>query len=400
MRGPGTMNSLRAIGVVLLAMATAVLVVRSGFVAAYGETAPTRAAAVWPDHPLVQLKIGLDEIGIAAAKGQGATPDQVVRLQRASLSAPLRPEPFLVRGVDASQSGDRALAERAFAAAIRRDPRSIPSHYFMADHQLRGGNSEAGLREIGILSRLVPSAQGVATMLATYAKTPGAAAQVKAMLRKHPELEPNILTSLASDPRNAELVLYLSNGAVGEPAAIANWQGTLISGLVASGDFVRAHRLWIRMANIDGAPGLLFNPTFADLTAPAPFNWTLSSSAIGVAEPQNEGLHLLYYGRENMVLASQTLRLDLGRYALSLRTKVAEGDAGALAWTLTCLPGGQSIMTANLGRAAKTPSAAHTFSVPAGCGAQQLDLRGIAPDFPETVDVSLTGLAITRGAAR
>lgn len=392
---------MRAIGVVLLALAAAVLVVRTGFVAAYGETAPARAAAVWPGHPLVQLKIGLDEIGIAAAKGQGATREQVARLQRASLVAPLSPEPFLVRGVDAGQSGDQALAGRAFAAAIRRDPRSIPSHYFMAEHQLRGGDSEAGLREIGILSRLVPSAQGnVATMLASYAKTPGAAGQVKAMLRQHPELEPNILTSLAADPRNAELVLYLSNGAVGEPAAIANWQGTLIRSLVASGDYVRAHRLWARMANIGSAPGLLFNPTFAESTAPAPFNWTLSSSAIGVAEPQSQGLHLLYYGRENMVLASQTLRLDPGRYALSMRANVAEGDATALAWTVTCLPGGQSIMTANLGRVAKTNGAAQPFEVPPGCGAQQLDLKGTAPDFPQTVDASLTGLAITRGPAR
>ena len=87
------MNRLRTMLVELLALAAALLVVGTGFVAAYGEAAPARAAAVWPGHPLVRLKIGLDEVGIAAAKGQGATPDQVARLQRASLAAPLRSVP-------------------------------------------------------------------------------------------------------------------------------------------------------------------------------------------------------------------------------------------------------------------------------------------------------------------
>ena len=391
------MNRLRAILVIPIALGAALLVVGTGFVAAYGESAPARAAAVWPGHPLVRLKIGLDEVGIAAAKGQAATPDQVARLQRASLAAPLRPEPFLVRGVDAGLTGDRSLAGRAFAAAIRRDPRSIPAHYFMADHQLRVGNSEGGLREITTLARLVPSSQGdVATMLAAYAQTPGAARQVKAMLRNHPEFEPGILTRLAADPRNADLVLFLTNGAVGEPAAIALWQGILVNGLVLAGDYDRAQGLWGRLAKVDGPRGLLFNPGFTNTTAPAPFNWTLASGAAGLAEPASQGVHILYYGRENLLLAAQLLRLDAGRYTLAFRVSVAEGDPAALAWTLTCLPGKQVIMTGNL----KAGAAALPFAVPPGCAAQQLELKGTAPDFPQTVDVSLTGLAIARGAGR
>lgn len=395
------MRNIRAALVLVLALLGALLVVRSGFVAAYGETDPARAAAVWPEHPLVQLKIGLDEIGIASARGHGATPDQVDRLQRAFLLAPLRPEPFLVRGVDAGLAGNRQVAGRAFAAAIRRDPRSIPARFFMANHQLRAGNIEGGLKEITALSRLVPSSQGnLMAMFAAYAQTPGAAPHVKAMLRNHPELEPGMLAALAVDARNAELVLYLSNGEVGDRAAIAGWQATLVGGLVGTGQFERAHRLWQKLAKTDASQSLLFNPKFADLTAPAPFNWTLTSAATGVAEPHNDGLHLLYYGRDNIRFASQLLRLEPGRYTLSFRLSVAEGDAAPLAWTLTCLPGKQSIMTTNLGQAAKANGAASRFVVPGGCQAQQLELNGTAPDFPETVDVSLTGLAVAREAAR
>ena len=395
------MRKIRAVLAVVLALAAALLVVRSGFVAAYGETQPVRAAAVWPDHPLVQLKIGLEEIGIASARGQAATPAQVDRLRRASLLAPLRPEPFLVHGVAAGLAGNQAVAGRAFAAAIRRNPRSISAHYFMADHYLRAGNSERGLAEITTLARLVPSTRGdVSTMLGTYAKSSGAAPRVKAMLRNHPELEPVILSKLATDPANAELVLYLSNGDVGERSQIAHWQATMVGSLVEAGNYEQAHRLWRRLAKVDAAQGLLFNPKFADTTAPAPFNWTLASAATGLAEPQNGGLHLLYYGRENMLLASQLLRLDPGRYTLSFRISVGEGDAAPLAWTLICLPGKQSIMTVNLGQAAKANGAESGFVVPTGCQAQQLELKGVAPDFPETADVSLTGLAVAREGAQ
>ena len=395
------MRNIRAGMVVVLAVMAALLIVRSGFVAAYGESDPSRAAKVWPGHPLVQLKMGLDEIGIASAKGQGATPEQVDRMQRAYLLAPLRPEPFLVRGVAATLAGNRQVAGRAFAAAIRRNPRSIPAHYFMANHHLRAGNSEGGLAEITTLARLVPSSQGdVATMLASYSQIPGAAARVKAMLRNHPEYEPAILSKLAVDPRNAELVLYLSNGDVGDRSQIAQWQSNLVGGLVAAGHYERAHRLWRRLAKVGASQALLYNPKFAETTAPAPFNWTLASTATGLAELQNDGLRLLFYGRENMLLASQLLRLDPGRYTLSFRLSVAEGDAAPLAWTLTCLPGKQSIMTINFGQAAKANGAVGRFVVPAGCQAQQLELKGTAPDFPETVDVSLSGLAISREAAR
>lgn len=395
------MHNIRATLAVLLALMASLLVVLSGFVAAYGETQPARAATVWPQHPLVQLRIGLEEIGIASARGQPATLDQIYRMQRASLLAPLRPEPFLVRGVAAELAGDQDIAGRAFGAAIRRSPRSIPAHYFMAYHHLRAGNSAAGLAEITTLTRLVPSRQDdVVTMLGTYAKSPGAAPQVKAMLRNHPELEPVMLSKLAADPANAELVLYLSNGDAAGRSQVTQWQTTLVASMVAGGQFERAHRLWRRLAKVDAAQSLLFNPKFADTTSPAPFNWTLASAATGLAEPQNDGLHLLYYGRENMLFASQMLRLDPGRYTLSFRMSVTEGEPAAIAWTLICLPGKQSIMTVNFGQVAKANGTANRFVVPAGCQAQQLELKGTAPEIPETLDVSLTGLAVTREQAQ
>jgi len=37
-----------------------------------------------------------------------------------------------------------------------------------------------------------------------------------------------------------------------------------------------------------------------------------------------------------------------------------------------------------------------TFDVPSDCPAQQLQLTGLAPEFPETVDVTIGGLDLSR----
>ncbi len=395
------MTGLRTIIVAAVALTTAAQVVRSGFVEAYGEVAPARAANVWPGHPLVRLKLGLDGIGSAVASGKSVSREQIASLEEAARAAPLRPEPFLVRGVDAQLADDSRLAGRAFAEAVHRDPRSIAARYFMADQQLRSGNSEGGLRQIAMLARLVPSsAFNVATMLATYARQPGTAAEVKTVLRGHPELEPVILNTLAADGRNADLIIYLSNGAVGDAAMVRGWQSTLVNSLVTAGDYSRAHRVWARLSDVGGSTDLLFNPSFTDTQAPPPFNWALGSNASGLAEPENGGLHILYYGRENAPLASQLLMLDPGAYRLSFDIAVGEGDAAALSWSMTCLPDNHPILTVNLGQAAHRRGAAEQFIVPTGCRAQQLELKGTAPEFPETAEVSLTRLAIARGAGR
>ena len=395
------MSKGKAVAVVAIAVLAALLVVRAGVVAAYVDRNPSRAAAVWAKHPAVQLRVGFEEIGMASAKGQPATPAQISRMERASLVAPLQPEPFIVRGVAASLAGDRELSGRAFAAAVRRNPRSLPAHYFLADYHLRAGDNRRGLAEITALSRLVPSKDNsVAAMLASYARSPGAAGGVKAMLRTYPDLETGVLGTLTADPANTDLILYLSNGNVGDPVAIASWQSNLVGGLVKAGQFVRAHQVWSKLAKIGPQQTLLFNPKFEATSAPAPFNWTLTSAATGLAEPQNGGVHILYYGRETTPLVSQLLMLAPGRYALSFRMSVAEGDPAPLAWTLTCLPANQAIFTVKLDKVAKANGGATGFAVPAGCRAQRLELIGTAPDYPETVDVAISDLSIAREGAR
>ena len=178
---------------------------------------------MWSSHPSVILATGLDEVGRTAATGKPVDKVLVEGLLAVAVKAPLAPEPFLVRGVEAQLVGNEALAARAFLEARHRDPRSVAARYFLADHYLRTGETRQGLSEISALTGLVPqSLDGIAPYLAAYARSPGGAPEVKAMLGGHPELEPLLLNVLAADPGNNKLTLYLWSGHDGEIAR--GWQ--------------------------------------------------------------------------------------------------------------------------------------------------------------------------------
>jgi hypothetical protein len=167
-----------------IALFVAFQVVRVAGVQSFSGQEPSRMASIWPGHPAVILESGLAKVGAMAAAGKPVDPPLLHQLLAASAKAPLAPEPFLVRGVEAQLAGDQSTALRAFLAARHRNPRTIAARYFLADHYLRAGQTGPGLAEISALARLVPqSLPSVAPFLAAYARSPGAAAQVKAMVR-------------------------------------------------------------------------------------------------------------------------------------------------------------------------------------------------------------------------
>ena len=115
MNGPA-----RAIVVALLALLAIGQVIRTAFVSAYADGQPHRAAALWPSHPDILFKTALDDIATAAAAGRAVPRQRIEAIYAAAARAPLAPEPFLVRGIEAQLAGDQRLAEQAFEAARTR----------------------------------------------------------------------------------------------------------------------------------------------------------------------------------------------------------------------------------------------------------------------------------------
>ncbi len=367
------------------------LAIRTAAVQRYGERRPDLAALFWPSHPKVLVQSGMAEIGAAAAQGRAPARATLERLREVAIREPLAAEPFLVEGTRALSEGQSAQAEALLGEAAARDPRQPAARFILASLYLQQGRTHEGLRQVAALVRRLPkAARPLTPALAAFARQPGGAEQVAAILRGNPLLRGEVLSALADEPSNAALVLTLA----GPGPTAGDWQGRLVTALVKTGRYAEAYRLWTRFANQPANGGrTLFDPAFRRGDVPPPFNWSLASGAAGLAERSpGGGLHLLYYGREEAIFASQLLLLEPGRYRLEFRVSGAANGA-PLEWSLACLPDGREIARVRLSEGSLI------FAVHPACRAQELRLRGLPADLSVPADLTITGLNLRKTAA-
>jgi len=376
------------------ALLAGVEVVRNAAVVQYAETKPQLAARIWPSHPASKLWLGLTQIGLSARNKAAVAASTFDLIWQGAREEPLAPEPFLVRGVQAQLAGNQQVAEQAFAGAKLRDGRSIPARYFLAEQYFRSGDAAHGLREIAVLARMVPNGvTSLAPYIATYAKDPRNRTQLQSLFKSDPTLEQAALSTLATDPSNADLILGLASPSTTAP----QWSGVLIPTLVNAGQYGAAYRVWARTAHVQpAADATVFDARFAGSDAPPPFNWSLTSSTVGLAESQPGGrLHAIFYGQEDGVLARQLLLLKPGRYRLSMRISGEPSRANALSWTLTCADSKAQLVSLILSDPKKAASGT-MFDVPANCAAQSLELAASAPEVAQQVDVTISDFSLKR----
>jgi hypothetical protein len=385
----------RRLLVAAIALLLAAQVVRNAAVATLAPLHPDKAARLWRAHPEVRLSSGAIAIAAASHDRRPIDPSMLGRIYAAAAQAPLSAQPFLVRGVQAELAGENALAQRAFMAAQARDPRSLAAAYFLAGLYLQTGRTDAGIQEISAVSRLAPDGPtAVAPYLAAYAKNRSNWPAVRRLFESDRHLQALTLAELARDPANTESVMALARGM---PAGDnAQWLSPLLGSLVAAGQYGRAKAIWAAVSKARITPGtLLYDADFKDNAAPPPFNWSLKSSTLGLAERQSGGrLHVLYYGQQEGVLASQLLLLAPGTYHLTAQLLGGGERAGALSWGVRCDKAVEAFSSIALDAAA-----AHgwTFTVPAGCQAQWLELDGHTADVAQQSDVTLSALRLDRG---
>lgn len=383
----------RRLLVILVALLLAVPVIMNSAVAALAEQAPALAARAWPNHPEVRLSLGMVEIGKTTYERKPVGAAVLGSIYEAAAKAPLAPEPFLVRGVQARLAGNAALEQRAFLAAERRDPRSLPARYFLAELFFRSGDARRGLKELALLARLAPNGMpSIAPYLATYAKDRSNWPQLRSLFRSDPAMAEATFAALAADAANADVILALADKR--HRSARSAWVPALIERLVSAGQYHKARALWASTANVgDRSGGLLYDASFADAEAPPPFNWQLTSSTVGVAERQPGGrLHVIFYGQEDGVLAKQLLLLEPGTYRVAMRVSGDMSRAQSLSWSLRCDKAREPISRLRLNAAAR----GWVVNVPQGCSAQWLELSGVSSDIPQQADVTISGLTLTR----
>ena len=384
---------LRAVLAILAALLVAVQVVRNSVVEALAESRPAAASSLWSTHPSSEINVALTDIARASRARQPIPASAFAQISDAAVKAPLAPEPFLVRGVQAGLAGDGSTAQRSFEAAQWRDPRSLPAAYFLAERYFRSGNVTGGLREVAAVSRLAPDG-GVAAIpyLVNYAENPSNWPALRELFAQNAPLAQPVLVALASNVRTIPAAVALSSSLKSRDQ---QWLRAMVNTLVAAGDYPHARGAWARIAGANARAGeLLHDAGFNDSYSPPPFNWQLTSSTVGLAERQPGGrLHVLFYGDEDGTLASQLLLLPAGTYHLSMKLIGDPGRAHALTWALWCEKAAHPQASITLDTAA---ARGWRFDVPSGCRAQWLKLSGVSSDMPQQVDVSISGLALTK----
>jgi hypothetical protein len=379
--------------VLLMALLLAAQVVRNAAVVALAPLQPDAAARLWAGHPDVELSQGMAEIGAAARAGSKVRKPTFARIDDAAVKAPLAPEPFLVRGVEAQTGGKTEAAQQAFLDAQWRDPRSVPAAYFLANYYLRSGDVLEGLEQTALLTRLVPeAAPTVAPYVAAYARDRSTWRQMRAFFRTERYLQEAVLVALAQDAANADAILALADASHRKPES--TWLPVLVKNLVDAGDYAKAHAVWSTVGGGRGSGDLIYDPGFSAPKAPPPFNWSLVTATTGLAERQPGGrLHVLFYGNQDGVLASQLLLLAPGTYRLQMSVVGAPANPELLKWSMRCNDSKEPFATLGI-NGAGTRSV--SFRVPSNCPAQWIELSGRSGDVSEQSEVTIRGLSLTR----
>lgn len=383
----------RRLAAVVLALLLAVQVVRNAAVQALAPLHPEAAGKFWSAHPAVEISQGLADIGKASRERSKIGSSTFAMIDEAAVKAPLWPEPFLVHGVQEQLAGNAQEASRAFLAAQRRDPRSMPAAYFLASYYFHAGAPLEGLKQTALLARMSP--QGIASVapfVAAYAQNRANWPEMRTLFRTQEDLEDSVLLALAQDSANTDAILAIADAAHKRPDS--SWLPALLNSLVASGNYDRARSIWSSIGGAGSGGSLIYDSDFSSADAPPPFNWALTSSTVGLAERQaGNRLHVIFYGSDDGALATELVLLPPGSYGLKIQIVGAPTHPEVLSWSLRCDKAGEPFASISADRAA---ARGWSFTVPANCPAQWLALSGSSGDVTQQSDVTFGPLVLGR----
>ncbi|WP_114952883.1 hypothetical protein [Sphingosinicella terrae] len=396
----------RLIAAGLAALGLVFLIYRYSVANALLELGPEMAATVAPGHPEVQLERAYDELRFAG--------DPTAATEEATMQAfgraPLSEVPLLIGARRADALGDGRRADRLVSMAARRNPRSRYVLLLALDKHIRNGRVTEAAVTMGVLTRVFSDiGPFLVSELARMAVDPAARPAVRHVMASDPGIRSALLEQLARDGSDPAMIVELA-GAEPRPApgqVAPRWQRLLLDNLVDRGRTEDAFRIWRQIVRPDAVAlaGGVYDPGFEDRPGPPPFNWSFVSGSHGYAEPagQSGELQALYYGRDNVELATQLIRLEPGRYRISFAADgEADGEHGLLTWTLACHRAGTRLVTVPIvGVDFASKPFSESFTVPAeGCANQWLRLVGQAAEFPEDQRVTISGLRIERDGGR
>lgn len=378
-------------------MLTSMFAIRSALVNVYLPTAVDDAATIWADHPRVLAALSQLAIAEAAAQQNTLLPEASDRIAELAVRAPLSHEPFVAAGavaMTAQEHQQHLKAEKLLLAARRRAPRSVVTRYLLAELYGRESHLGPALKELAVVRRLTPTLSApLVAVLAQLVRREGPIPELRAILRTDPELKSSLLSALASDPKNADLILSLAESQRGSEAT--SWVQQLLASLVQAGEFRKAHAIWLQFAAADESRAAQW--AFTRSASPSPFTWQFRQESAGSAVPAGNGLEVFHSGRQTVNLASKLVLLPPGSYTMSWMVSGTTPSSDSIRWSVTCLPSEEKVADLPV---VGTGRVSAQFHILEACVAQRFDLQGSAQTIPETTTFTISELRVSRGQLR
>lgn len=358
----------------------AVLVARTTSVMLLERSRPELALLIDPENG-----IALARRAVLLASQGDFTPAEA--LARQSLrNNPIASQPFVVIANAEEEAGNLRQATEIMETALARDPRNLAARLWLLKGYLVNGAYVRAIDQVDALIRLRPRAStALAAALTPLLTTPDARAALVGALSKNPPWQSDFLLRAERDTKDPAAFYDLMGALLRSPTVeIPDETMTLVlNGIINRGDFEIANLLFRQVADssVEDRTNLVYDGSFRQRKAPPPFNWTLLSTASGMAEMNRDvmgGSSLLsrYYGGEPAVLADQMLVLSPGSYRLAARVQADEMPLdGTFSWRLSCLPSKREVVRlANPPGRREPVNIGTEFTVPSDCRAQQLSL--------------------------
>jgi hypothetical protein len=335
-------------------------------------------------------------------------PDAMRTVRTAAVAAPLSYEPYFTAARAAEQAGRIPQAIRLMEEARARRPSHAATRVSLMGLYAMTARYQGAISEADVAMRLNSEAQkAILPILAQMLPYPAARDAIGDILARDPSWRQAFIDTAKDKVSPADAAGLLARVRKLRGADWSEPEGSLlVTALMRANRFGEAHSAWLSLIppGARKGAGLLFDGDFTGARAPAPFNWTYTSTESGRAEASpargGEPAHLAasYFGGAPIRMAEQSLVLPAGRYRLTVRARADRTQpSGEVFWTIACLPAKTEIGRLAFPRfTGQYAPYAIDFAVPAGCAAQTIALASEPGDLSQPVSMDFIQLRIRK----
>ncbi|MDO7840932.1 hypothetical protein [Sphingomonas immobilis] len=315
---------------------------------------------------------------------------------------PLAAGPLVAEATRLKQS-DPARARKLMLAAVARDPLSPEARAWLAaDAAMRGDFPDTIVQLDWLYTLDAGSRPRAAKALAGLARFPASQAAVSAFAKRQPIWLNAVAEELVRSDADPAILFRVLGGAGPRinGSDKGGYDASVIDQLIKRKQYDLAYLAWVTQLP-EGAldkVGYVYDGQFAKLPGSPPFNWRLTDNGEATVDyTKGGGLQVSYFGDGASQFAAQTLLLPPGAYRIAAAAnRSGKADGNLAFFTLACAATPDTpLVTLDIPVGNAPARIGGNVTIADGCDVQVLALAGRPSDYPSTMQIAVTSVAIT-----